>query len=67
MKLDEIRSYNNKELSQKVMELKEELFRLKLKLTTGELEDTSKIAKVRKDISKIKTVINEKSREHDNE
>lgn len=67
MKLNEIRSYNNKELSEKAMELKEELFRLKLKLTTGELEDTSKVAKIRKDISRIKTIINEKSREHDNE
>jgi large subunit ribosomal protein L29 len=67
MKLVEIRNYNKKELSDKAKELKEELFRLKLKLTTGELEDTSKISKVRKDISKIMTVINEQSREPNHE
>jgi large subunit ribosomal protein L29 len=66
MKLDEMRSYNEKELYSKVSELKEELFRLKLKLTTGELEDTSKISKIKKDISRMKTIITEKSKEPNN-
>jgi large subunit ribosomal protein L29 len=60
MKLDEIRNLNEKELATKVEELEEELFRLRLKLTTGELEDTSRIGKVRKNIAVIKTIVKER-------
>jgi large subunit ribosomal protein L29 len=60
MRLDEIRNLNQKELATKVEELEEELFRLRLKLTTGELEDTSRIDKIRKNIAVIKTIVNEK-------
>jgi len=60
MKVDEIRNFNDKELFMKLKELEEELFKLKLKLTTGELEDTSKIRKVRKSIAVIKTVYSQR-------
>jgi large subunit ribosomal protein L29 len=62
MKIDEIRGFNDKELMLKIKELEEELFKLKLKLTTGELEDTSKVRKVRKDIAVIKTVYSQRLR-----
>jgi large subunit ribosomal protein L29 len=62
MKLDEIRGFNDKELILKVKELEEELFKLKLKLTTGELEDTSRVRKMKKDIAVIKTLYSQRLR-----
>jgi len=63
MKAAELRNMSVEELSAKHMELKENLFRLKFKMTTGDLEDVSQINKTKKDIARILTIINEKRAE----
>ncbi|MCX8084342.1 MAG: 50S ribosomal protein L29 [Calditerrivibrio sp.] len=63
MKAAELRNMSRSELQKKEMELREELFRLRFKLSTADLEDTSKIGKVRKDIARIKTILKEKEKE----
>mgnify|MGYP005850343549 CR=1 FL=1 len=63
MKTSEIRVLSLNELSNKAQELKENLFRLKFKLATGDLEDSSQIKKTKKDIARIKTVLKEKQAE----
>ena len=48
------------ELEGKSLELSQELFNLKFQLHTGHLENTAKIADLRKDIARVKTVLQQK-------
>ena len=45
------------ELNDKVAELKKELFNLRFQLATGQLQDTSAIAKTKRDIARAKTAL----------
>jgi large subunit ribosomal protein L29 len=60
MKIKEIRALDINELKQKTAELKEELFRLNIRHASGQLESTAVLGRFRKDIARIKTVLNEK-------
>jgi large subunit ribosomal protein L29 len=60
MKASELRDMTKEELLKKEDELREDIFRMRMKLATGELEDTSKIGKSKKDIARIKTVLKKK-------
>ena len=55
-----IRELTSQELETKIKELKEELFNLRFQLATGQLENTSRISKVRKSIALMKNVIRER-------
>lgn len=59
----EIREMTVNEIENKEKELSEDLFRLKFKLATGELDDTSKIKMTRRDIARLKTILKEKKAE----
>lgn len=63
MKPSEIREMNTEELIKKEAELREDVFRFRFKLSTGELEDTSKIKQARKDIARIKTILAERRKQ----
>ena len=63
MNPSEIREMTVTEIENKEKELSEDLFRLKFKLATGELEDTSKIKLTRRDIARLKTILKEKKAE----
>lgn len=63
MKTSEIKELSLNELNDKAKELKENLFRLKFKLATGDLEDNSQVRKARKDIARVKTILNQKQAE----
>jgi large subunit ribosomal protein L29 len=60
MKIKEIRDLNVDELSQKQREMAEELFRLRLRHSTGQLESPAMLNRVRRDIARIITVRREK-------
>ena len=45
------------ELNDKVLELKKELFNLRFQLATGQLQDTTAIAKPKRDIARSKTAL----------
>ncbi len=60
MKTSEIRELSIDELESKTSELSEELFRLKFKNGIRQLENTANLKAVRRDIARIKTIINEK-------
>ena len=60
MKISEIRALETKELLTTVEEFKKELFELRFKQATGQLENTARVREVRKSIAKIKTVIRER-------
>jgi large subunit ribosomal protein L29 len=60
MKPDELKELNAEELRKKSEELNLELFNLRFQLHTGHLENISRIAAVKKDIARVKTVLRQK-------
>ncbi len=60
MKINEIRALDINGLKQKDAELREELFRLKIRHASGQLESTVMLGRLRKDIARINTVLKEK-------
>ena len=60
MKVNDIRKLSASELETKLMELKKDLFNLRLQHATNQLENPVRIAEVKKDIAKIKTVQRER-------
>ncbi|USG66061.1 50S ribosomal protein L29 [Brevibacillus ruminantium] len=60
MKANEFRNLTTAEIEQNVVSLKEELFNLRFQLATGQLETTSRIKQVRKDIARAKTVLRQR-------
>ncbi len=59
MKSSEIRELPVKELNQKLVDLKKELFNLRFQLSVNQLDNTSRVTAVKKDIARIKTIIRE--------
>ena len=56
-KASELKELSLADLQKRESEFKEELFNLRFQLATGQLENTARIAQVRKDIARVKTVI----------
>lgn len=60
MKVKEIRDLSVAELEQKLVALKDELFNLRFRSVTGQLDNPMRIGEVRKAIARIKTVLRER-------
>ena len=60
MKASEIRKMTPDQLNAKLVELKKDLFFLRMQHATNQLDNPVKIAAVKKDIARIKTIIREK-------
>ena len=60
MKATEIRSLSVDELQKKLVELKKDLFMLRMQHATNHLDNPMKISAVRRDIARVKTVLREK-------
>ena len=56
MKASEIRKMSAQDLDKKVLELKDELFKLRFQQAINQLENPLRINAVKKDIARIKTV-----------
>ncbi len=56
MKASEIRNMSSQELDAKLLELKDELFKLRFQQTINQLDNPMRIKAVKKDIARIKTV-----------
>lgn len=63
MKANEIREMSATELDNKLMQLKKDLFNLRMQHATNHLDNPTKIAATRRDIAKVKTVIRQKQLE----
>ena len=59
MKANEVRKMSGAELETKLMDLKKDLFNLRLQHATNQLDNHIKIAQVKKDIARVKTIIRE--------
>ena len=62
MKKNQFNGMTAAELNDKVVELKKELFNLRFQNATNQLENTSRIKEVRKNIARIQTIITEKEK-----
>ncbi len=60
MKAAEIRDLAMEELEAKSRELRGELFNVKVKRSTGQLESTALLMQLRRDIARVETVLREK-------
>lgn len=56
MKASEIKELTGVELTQKLNDAQQELFNLRLKQSSGQLEKPSRIRELRRDIARINTV-----------
>ena len=61
MKVEEIRKKTNDQLKTELGNLYKESFNLRFQRSSGQLENTSRIFKVRKLIARIKTIMKEKT------
>ena len=60
MKPGEIRTQTPDQLDEQLSKLKKEQFNLRFQRASGQLENTSRVRQVRRDIARIKTVQSEK-------
>ena len=60
MKASEIRELSDKELGEKLRDLKAELFNLRFQHAINQLENPMRLGAVKKDIARVKTIIREK-------
>lgn len=57
---DELRDMSGGELDKKLDDLREQVLKLRFQKTTGQIEDASKLTKVKRDIARLLTVQRER-------
>jgi len=62
MKAADLRAKSAEELSEELIELRREQFKLRMQHATGELTHNHEHGRVRKDIARVKTILNEMKR-----
>jgi large subunit ribosomal protein L29 len=60
MKVTEVRELGVDDLRQRVQELDDQLFRLRIQKSMGQLEAAHKLKSLRRDLARVKTVLREK-------
>jgi large subunit ribosomal protein L29 len=60
MKSKEINKLSIDEANNKINSLKKDMFNFRFRKANGQLEDTSKVLKLRRDLAKLKTLVNKK-------
>ena len=60
MKAKEVRELSVNELETKLKDLKAELFNLRFQQATNQLDNPLRLAAVKKDIARVKTILHEK-------
>lgn len=62
MDATELRGKTPDQLRDQLIQLKKEAFNLRFQKATNQLENTARIRQVRRDIARVKTILNEKAR-----
>jgi large subunit ribosomal protein L29 len=63
MKAAEIRGLSREEIDDRIAELEDELFRLRIQNESGQLENPLRIRGARRDLARCKTIRNEAARQ----
>ncbi|MBL6954086.1 MAG: 50S ribosomal protein L29 [Alphaproteobacteria bacterium] len=58
MKGEELRGKTKDQLGDQLLDLRKEQFNLRFQRVSGQLENTARVRQVRRDIARIKTVLN---------
>ena len=61
MKAADVRAMSADQLNDELAKLKKEQFNLRFQAATGQLEKTSRVLEVRRDIARIKTIARQKA------
>ena len=61
MKIGTFRDLTPDQLKDELTKLKKEQFNLRFQKATGQLENTSRVKDLRRDIARVQTVLNEKA------
>ena len=62
MKTEDIRKMSVEEMQAKQADMREELMKLRFQQVTGQLTDTSHIRLLRRDVARMETIYNERTR-----
>ncbi len=62
MKAHDVRAMTPDQLDEQIAKLKKEQFNLRFQRATGQLENTSRVREVRRDVARIKTVQGQRRR-----
>jgi large subunit ribosomal protein L29 len=62
MKAEDVRQKTPDQLKASLVDLRKEAFNLRFRRASGQLENTARVREVRREIARIQTVLNEKSR-----
>ena len=60
MKIGDVRVMTPDQLNDEILKLKKEQFNLRFQRATGQLENTSRVRQVRRDIARVQTVARQK-------
>lgn len=63
MKVSELRQKSSADLNATLVELGREQFNLRMQKNTGQLSKSDQVKKVRRNIARVKTVVNEMARQ----
>jgi large subunit ribosomal protein L29 len=61
MKAEELKGKSADELKKMLLEKRKEQFNLRFQLSGGQLENTSQMRKLRRDIARVKTMMNQQA------
>ena len=64
---DELRKLSNEEINKRILELKDELFDLRMQKSTAALEKPHRIKAAKKEIARLLTILTERENEGGNE
>ena len=62
MKVEDVRAKSDDELKEQLLDLRKEAFNLRFQTASGQLENTARVRQVRRNIGRIKTILNERRR-----
>ena len=65
MKIADVRAMTSDQIDDEVLKMKKEQFNLRFQRATGQLENTSRVRQVRRDIARLKTVARQKNTKKD--
>ena len=63
MKGTEVRNFTEAEIEQKLLSLKEQLFKLHAEITTGRIDRPHRFTLIKRDIARCLTILKEKTKE----
>ena len=61
MKKREVKKLSDDELKNQIYLIKKDLFNIRFRKINGQIEDTSKISQLKRDLAKVTTKLNKKS------